>query len=202
MIGKILIAKILGVNEETLNCEFGIRQIFIYSAIEFLTIVDNIVLFVWIFIHAKKESDNPLFYSLIGLVFGLIGLIYYFSMSLVSGKSFSKLKINRIGILVIVLVIISILLGIAYRLQGQMILNNFLGNTGLACIIEYNSKLTYTFGSINIIAKFLVSIFIAFKFFRFMKELDIKPFIWIIATLILGIIPWIVVNILALMKKE
>ena len=202
LIGKILIAKILGVNEETLNCVFGIKQILIFSTVEFLMIIDNIILFVWIYIHARRESDNFLFYSLVGLVFGLVGLIFYFSISLVGGKSFSKLKFNRVGILLIVLVIIGFLLGIAYRIQGQLIISHFLGNTQLACIIKYSSKLTYTLGSVSIIARFLVSIFIAFKFFRFMKELDIKPFVWIIATLILGIIPWIVVNILTLMKKE
>ena len=202
LIGKILVAKILGVNEETLNCEFGIRQILIFSIVEFLLIVDNIVLFVWIYIHARREFDNPLFYSLIGLVFGLVGLVFYFSISLVNGKSFNKLKIDRVGILMIVIVIISFLFGIAYRIQGQSLLTILIGNSGLACIIEYNSKLSYTLGSVGLIAQFLVSIFIAIKFFSFMKELNIKPFIWIIATFVLGIIPWIVVNILTLMNKE
>jgi hypothetical protein len=94
------------------------------------------------------------------------------------------------------------LLGLFYRVQGQILINNWFGNSGYACLIECNSKLEFTIGSIEIISRFLVSILISIKIFRFIKSVDIKPFIWIIATLILGIIPWILVNIMTIMKRE
>lgn len=200
--GKIIIAKILGINEETLDCDFNSQQILFFSIVEFLTIIDNIIISAWILFNARKSFSDYWFYALIGLVFGLIGLIFYLTMNLINGKKLSTSKLSRVGVLIVVVVVISLLFGFFYRLQGQMLINIWLGNSGYACLIQYNSKLEYSIGSIEIISKFLVSILISIRFFKFMRSFDIKPTIWIIATLILGIIPWILVNIMSLMKRD
>lgn len=202
LIGKIIVAKVLGVNEETLNCDFNKQQILIYSIFEFLKIIDNIIISVWIFLNARKSFSDYWFYSLIGLVFGLIGLIFYLTMNLINGKNYSASKINKISVLIIVIVVVSILLGFYYRVQGQILINNLFGNSRYACLIQYNAKLDYSIGSIEIIARFLVSIYISTKIFTFMRSVDLKPTIWIIATLVLGIIPWILVNIITIMKRN
>jgi hypothetical protein len=102
LIGKIIVAKILGVNEETLDCDFNSQHILIYSLVEFLTIVDNLIISIWILFNARKSHSDYWFYSLIGLVFGLIGLIFYLTMNLINGQTYSKVKINKVGILIII----------------------------------------------------------------------------------------------------
>lgn len=199
----IVIAKFIGgTNRDICNFEFDFKLIVIHSFIGIFKILDKIILAIWISWHAKKYFSNSWFYAMIGLLFGLIGLAFYISELLVAKRTSMKLELNKFAVLLIVIFIIGVISTFIYNFVEYEIFQRLFGNTVVACLIENKSENHRLLSAITIFIRFLAYIFIVIKFSNLLGELKVKKGLWIISTLLIGIIPWTIFNMLKVIKNE
>ncbi|MCT4586800.1 MAG: hypothetical protein N4A71_03200 [Carboxylicivirga sp.] len=160
--------------------------------------LSTLLVFVWAILHTRKTIGNGLFYGLLILVFNWLGFLFYLSNAFIAGTSMDKKTIRNISVLLLSCFSVNLLL----PLYTDSVLDNI---SMIGEVMEVSGLSNYIQTMIQVVSTInqkLVSIYVAVLFVSHLKGNQTNPIIWIISTVFLGVIPWLVYNFTLFMRRD
>ncbi|ANQ52156.1 hypothetical protein MY04_4821 [Flammeovirga sp. MY04] len=171
----------------------------IYSFIAYLpTQLGWILISMWVYIYAKKSTYSALYLVIIVLTNSWIGLVFFLTIYIKENFSFNKKEIFKISFL--------ILIAWSFVTLNPLLLNFYIHKFDFTQrLFEINLTIhEQSFISMSSpVFNILISIiFIIPVFYKTLKKDQSNPIFWLVSTIVLGIIPWTIYNLLSIVNNN